>query len=93
MMIAGVVICVLGVVALPLPGPGTIVLAGGLMILAAESMVIARMLDRADSIRAQLMSKMRRVCKKMGAAKCVLLAAFAVALVIGVAVALWVWFI
>lgn len=91
MMIAGIVICVLGVVALPLPGPGTLVLAGGLMILAAESLMIARVLDRADIVRARLMLKMRRVCKKMGTARCVLLAACAAALFIGGAVALWVW--
>ncbi len=91
-IIVGIVISMLGVVALPLPGPGTIVLAGGLMILAAESMIIARVLDRADKVRAGLMSKMRRACKKMGTAKCALLAACAAALFVGAAVALWIWF-
>ena len=91
MMIVGIVICMLGVLALPLPGPGTIVLAGGLMILAAESMAVARVLDRADRVRVRLMSKMRRVCKKMGTAKCVLVAACAAVLLIGAAVALWAW--
>ena len=91
LVIGGIAICLLGVVALPLPGPGTLVLAGGLMMLAAESIVVARALDRADQVRARLMSKMRQICKKMGTAKCVLLAACAAALLIGAAVSLWVW--
>lgn len=91
-MIVGIIISVLGVVALPLPGPGTIVIAGGLMILAAESIAIARVLDRADKVRDSLMSKMRRACKKMGTTKCVILAACAAVLLVGTAVAFWVWF-
>lgn len=92
LVIAGIAICLLGVVALPLPGPGTLVLGGGLMILAAESIVVARVLDRADKARASLMAKMRQSCQKLGTAKCVLLCACAAALFIGAAAALWVWF-
>jgi|GEM_PF-2214339 len=91
LVIAGIVICLLGVVALPLPGPGSVVLAGGLMMLAAESVVVARALDRADKVRARLMTKMRHACQKLGTAKCVLLAAGAAAMLMGAVVAVWIW--
>jgi hypothetical protein len=47
-IVAGWALALVGTVLLAMPGPGTIVLAGGLMLLASESLSMARMLDYAD---------------------------------------------
>lgn len=63
LLIAGIAITVAGIVLLPLPGPGSIIVAGGLMLVASESVIVARILDRADKIRADLMKKLRSTFK------------------------------
>jgi hypothetical protein len=37
-----------GIVALPLPGPGMVVIAAGLALLAQESLTVAKLCDRAE---------------------------------------------
>ena len=44
-ILLGIVVVLIGVVALPAPGPGTLVLAGGAALLARESLLVARVLD------------------------------------------------
>ena len=46
-----------GIVALPLPGPGTVVIALGLALLAQESLVVARFCDRAELAIRKLLRK------------------------------------
>lgn len=45
---AGIVVTVLGVIAMPAPGPGMLITAFGLAMLAHESLVVARLLDTAE---------------------------------------------
>ncbi len=47
-LVAGVILTVVGIVFLPAPGPGSVVLFLGLAMLARESRVVARMLDKAE---------------------------------------------
>lgn len=42
---AGIVVTVLGIIAMPAPGPGMLITAFGLAMLAHESLVVARLLD------------------------------------------------
>lgn len=91
LMISGVVIAILGLALLPLPGPGSVVLIGGLMLLAAESMTMARMLDYADKKRANLMSRVRRICKRLGTLKCILLGMCIALILLAGGIALWHW--
>ena len=58
-----VVIIVAGIVALPLPGPGTIVIAAGLALLAQESLVVARFCDRLELAVRNLVSRMGKTKK------------------------------
>lgn len=90
-MIGGIVIAVAGLALLPLPGPGSIVLAAGLMLVAQESITMARLLDFLDKKRARLMSRARSTCKRWGKAKCALLGACAGALLTAGGIALWLW--
>jgi hypothetical protein len=43
-----VILILAGIVALPLPGPGTLVIAAGLALLAQESLTVARFCDRVE---------------------------------------------
>ena len=52
-----VVLIAAGIVALPLPGPGTVVIALGLALLAQESLVVARFCDRAELAIRKLLHK------------------------------------
>lgn len=90
-MIIGIVIALLGLVLLPLPGPGSIVLAVGLMMTAAESMTMARALDWADKKRASLVSRLRRIGKRLGPLKCVVLGLGLGVLLLGGGLAVWHW--
>ena len=58
-----VVIIVAGIVALPLPGPGMIVIAAGLALLAQESLVVARFCDRLELAMRNLYSRVRKTKK------------------------------
>jgi len=91
LLIGGIVITLLGLVLLPLPGPGSVVLAGGLMLVAAESTAMARVLDWMDKKRARLMEKVQRLCKRLGTQRCVLLGAGISVVVLGGGVGLWFW--
>ena len=44
--VVGVFVIVLGIILIPLPGPGTLIILGGLAILATEFEVARRALDR-----------------------------------------------
>ena len=55
-----VILIVAGIVALPLPGPGTVVIALGLALLAQESLVVARFCDRAELAIRKLLGKRAR---------------------------------
>lgn len=44
-ILLGVVVVLIGFVALPAPGPGMLVIAGGAALLARESLLVARLLD------------------------------------------------
>ena len=44
-IVLGGVVVLIGFVALPAPGPGTLVIAGGAALLARESLMVARALD------------------------------------------------
>ena len=44
-MFVGILIVAVGIVALPAPGPGTLVIAFGAAFIARESMVVARFMD------------------------------------------------
>jgi uncharacterized protein (TIGR02611 family) len=44
-MLSGIVVLAAGIIALPLPGPGSLVLLVGVALLARESPVVARMAD------------------------------------------------
>ena len=46
--VLAVLLILVGIVALPLPGPGLLVIAGGLALLAQESLTISRFLDHAE---------------------------------------------
>jgi hypothetical protein len=43
-----VLLILAGLVALPLPGPGTVVMAAGLALLAQESLTVAKLCDRLE---------------------------------------------
>jgi uncharacterized protein (TIGR02611 family) len=44
----GILVILLGLVALPAPGPGTLVIAGGAALIAREFLWMARLLDSAE---------------------------------------------
>jgi uncharacterized protein (TIGR02611 family) len=46
--VAALLLVVAGIVALPLPGPGSVVIVIGLAVLAQESLALARLCDRAE---------------------------------------------
>ena len=45
---AAVVVIVVGIIAMPAPGPGTLIVALGLVMLAHESLAVAKLLDAAE---------------------------------------------
>ena len=45
---AGIVVTVLGIIAMPAPGPGMLITAFGLAMLAHESLMVAKLLDAAE---------------------------------------------
>lgn len=47
-MVAGAVVILVGIVLLPLPGPGMLVVVFGAALMAGHSLAIARLLDRAE---------------------------------------------
>lgn len=61
---AGILLCLAGVFFLAVPGPGLLILAFGLALIAQESAWLARMLDRAE-IRLRKLAK-RLSCKVRG---------------------------
>jgi hypothetical protein len=54
----GIAICLAGIVFLAIPGPGLLILAVGLALIAQESVTLARLLDRAEL-------KLRRLWKRL----------------------------
>lgn len=90
-MAGGVIVSLLGVILLPLPGPGAVVVAGGLMMLASESIVMARILDWMDRRRATLTAKIRGKCKRLSRLSCFLLGVFVTILLAAGGIASWFW--
>lgn len=62
-VIAGVVIVAIGIVALPAPGPGTLVIALGAGLIARESQKLAHALDRLELSLRKLWKKVQRARK------------------------------
>jgi hypothetical protein len=56
----GLTLIALGIVLLVLPGPGLLIGALGALLIAGESMVIARLLDRADLIATRRWRRWRK---------------------------------
>ncbi len=55
LLCAGILLIIIGIILLPAPGPGTLIVAVGAALLAGESAKVARFLDRAECWgRAQL---------------------------------------
>lgn len=50
MIVLGILLTAAGVVFLPAPGPGSIVLLAGIGIIASESLMVARFLDRTEVV-------------------------------------------
>jgi hypothetical protein len=63
-VIAGVVIVAVGIVALPAPGPGTLVIALGAGLIARESRKLAHALDRLELALRGLWKKIKRARKE-----------------------------
>jgi uncharacterized protein (TIGR02611 family) len=89
MMVIGTLLAIVGVVLLPLPGPGMLVVAAGLVLVARESATAARMLDFADKHIHRFIQFLRRKWGQWSTAKRVLCVGAAVVLLAGVAVAAW----
>ena len=64
LMIVGIIVAIAGLALLPLPGPGSLVLAGGLLILARESARVAQILDAADAKRHEWTRRLMARCHK-----------------------------
>jgi hypothetical protein len=75
--VIGIVLSVAGLALMLLPGPGTIVLAAGLILLAKESLTIARILDFTDKKRDEWTRRFQRAWRKWGTATRVALVASA----------------
>ena len=60
LLILGVVVVLVGIVLMPLPGPGMLIVAGGLAIMAGESRTVARWLDRGELRLRQWLQRWRR---------------------------------
>lgn len=56
----GLVLVALGIVMLVTPGPGLIVAAIGAALIAGESLVAAKLLDRVDAAATRLWSRLKR---------------------------------
>jgi hypothetical protein len=56
----GILICLAGIVFLAIPGPGLLIIALGLALVAQESAALARLLDRAELKLRRLWKRLRR---------------------------------
>jgi hypothetical protein len=91
LIISGLAVTVAGVVLLPLPGPGSIVLVAGLVFLSSESLTMARVLDAADKRRSIMMSKLRRIWRSSAKAKCLLIVGATAPILLAAAIGVWIW--
>ena len=64
-ILLGIAVTLIGLVALPAPGPGTLVIAAGGALLARESLWIARRLDDVEVKGRKLLGKARRWLKAL----------------------------
>ena len=64
-ILLGIAVVLIGLVALPAPGPGTLVIAAGGALLARESLWIARKLDDVEVKGRKLLGKARRWLKAL----------------------------
>jgi uncharacterized protein (TIGR02611 family) len=86
----GIALIAIGVVALPAPGPGWLVIGAGGALLARESLVVARFLDSAEVRGRRLWSALRRRWKSASPlARRVVGFGIVVALIAFVAVGYW----
>ncbi len=56
----GVVLSVVGVLLLPVPGPGSVVILVGVIVIARESLIVARLLDRVELVLRPAFLRVRR---------------------------------
>jgi hypothetical protein len=89
LIVLGTLIAIGGVALLPLPGPGTIVLAAGLILVARESGAAARMLDFTDKRIHLFIQYLRRKWGQWSTTKRVVCAGTAGALLAGAAAGAW----
>jgi hypothetical protein len=89
MLVIGALIAVAGLALLPLPGPGSIVLAAGLMLVARESATAARALDFADKHIHRFLQYLRRKWGHWSATKRIMCAGTAGLLLVGLAAGAW----
>jgi uncharacterized protein (TIGR02611 family) len=89
LLVIGSLTAIAGVALLPLPGPGSIVLAAGLMLVARESATAARVLDFADKHIHRFIQYLRRKWGHWSTAKRVMCAGTAGVLLAGAAAGAW----
>ncbi len=53
----GIIVTIAGILELPLPGPGTVIIIAGLGIIAQESLWLSKLLDKAELLVRQLMDR------------------------------------
>lgn len=59
-LVAGALVVLVGIVLLPAPGPGIIVVAVGCALLAGESLRVARLMDRSETALRSAVGRWRR---------------------------------
>jgi uncharacterized protein (TIGR02611 family) len=65
----GIIVTVLGILELPLPGPGTVIIIAGLGLIAQESLWLSRLLDKAELLIRRLIDRGQRWWKKTSSRK------------------------
>jgi hypothetical protein len=61
----GVVLSLAGVLLLPVPGPGSLVIFVGVLMIARESLIVARMLDRLELMLRPAFLRVRRHWRRL----------------------------
>lgn len=73
-IVAGLVVTIVGLVMLPAPGPGMLVVLLGLVLLAHESLIVARGLDAAERVLRPILASLHAWWQRRSAGQRVLLA-------------------
>jgi uncharacterized protein (TIGR02611 family) len=91
LIVTGAAMAIAGVLLLPLPGPGSIVLVAGLGLLSSESLTMARVLDAADRKRAAVMKVLHRMWRRSAKMRRLLIAGAVVIVLLLAAGVVWWW--